>query len=514
MNAQFHTLQQEIVQMNSTLSEIKNQQFQQQIQEIKEDIDHVTTRVTEVEASIQFNDSERAAIKDNIKRIEQRQKEDMIRVQQMNNNQSAKVVTCDCSKRLDQLELTARKKNIIIAGVTERRDERLKHITLEILSNTNLPINLNDIEQAVRIGTFRQKGPPRPILVKFWDISVRDQIMANRYLIKSNPNCSKIWINEDLPEKNKKIRYKMKILGDLAVNLDHQVILKGEKSEIDGTTYSENTLDQLPQHLSLERAFTRDTPNGIAFHSEHSYLSSFYPTDINFNQNKYTTAEQGIQHSKAKVHKHEDIAQEIMKTHDPIKVKRLGDKIKPNEAWLKHQDKWAEEITFAKFDQNPKLAQALVKTKQAPLLECTLSSHWGVGVHITNPELYKKSFKPKGKNTLGKILEKKRADLRPSINATQPPPPPPPPPLLTHTVKPGNNSPAVTPAPPPIPPRTSPTPLPAHTDQSIGKKPAETDQPPLLPLNLSHINNNWLCTKRMHRGIPHHKISKITELLS
>ena len=82
MNAQFHVLKQEIVQMNGTLAEIKDQHFQQQIQQNKEEIDHVITRVSKVEASIQFNDSERAAIKDQIKHIEQRQKADAIRIQQ------------------------------------------------------------------------------------------------------------------------------------------------------------------------------------------------------------------------------------------------------------------------------------------------------------------------------------------------------------------------------------------------------------------------------------------------
>ena len=366
MNAQFHVLKQEIGQMNGTLAEIKDQQFQHQIHENKEEIEHITTRVSEVEASIQFNDSDRAAIKDQIKHIEQRQKNDATRIQQISEKQKKNPSKCDCSKRLDQLELAARKKNIIIAGVTEHKEERLKHLTLEILSNTNLPVNINDIEQATRIGMYKPKGPPRPILVKFWDVFVRDQVMANRHLIKNNPNCSKLWLNDDLPEATKKARYELKILAELAISLDHHVILKGDKIIIDGTTYSNSTLDQLPNHLSLERAFTRETPNGIAFHSEHSFLSSFHRADISFNNNKYTSSEQGIQHSKAKVHKHEDIAREIMQTEEPIAIKRLGDRIKPNEAWLKHQDKWAEEITFAKFDQNPKLAQALADTKQAP----------------------------------------------------------------------------------------------------------------------------------------------------
>ena len=156
--------------------------------------------------------------------------------------------------------------------------------------------------------------------------------------------------------------------------------------EKDGVTYSENTIDQLPQHLSLERVFTRDTSYGIAFHSKHSILSSFYPADIVYDYNKYTSAEQGIQHLKAKANKHKDIACEIMKTQDPIAKKRLGDRIKPSKAWQKHQDKWAEDITYEKFDQNPKLSPALTNTKQAPLLVCTLSKHLGVGVHITNRE--------------------------------------------------------------------------------------------------------------------------------
>ena len=123
----------------------------------------------------------------------------------------------------------SRKKNIVIAGVTEHKEERLKHLVLEILSNTNLPININDIEQANRVGMYRPKGSPRPILVKFWDVFVRDQVMANRHLIKNYPSCSHLWFNEDLLEAAKKMKNEMKILCDLAISLDHQVILKLRK---------------------------------------------------------------------------------------------------------------------------------------------------------------------------------------------------------------------------------------------------------------------------------------------
>ena len=510
MSLQFHVIKQEIVQMSETLTDIKQQQFQNQIQSNRDDITSLENRVSMTEASLTFNDTDRAAIRDHIKRIEQQQKENSNKIRQVKESQPSRDFSCDCSKRIDHLETEARKKNIIIAGVIEHKEERLKHIVLEIVSNTNLPISYHDIDQATRVGPFKLRGPPRPILVKFRDVAARDDIMARRHLIKNNPNCSKIWINEDLPEKVKKSRYQMKILGDLAVSLGHQVILRGNNISIDGVTYNDQTLDTLPPHLSLERAFTRETPNGIAFHSEHSFLSSFHKTNIEFNNNKYCSAEQGIQHTKAKITKHENIAREIMQTDDPVKIKRLGDKIQRNEQWSKSEDRWVEEITNAKYDQNPKLADALVRTKQAPLLECTMSNHWGIGLPITHPDLYKRSFKPKGKNTLGKILEKKREDIRRTIASTpvaqQPPPPPLPLPLplaLTATQQPPppptpdrdtittttttaaaaaatQNQPVTSTCPPPIPPR--PTPPPAH------KRPAQTEKkegnrPALQPLD-------------------------------
>ena len=77
-----------------------------------------------------------------------------------------------------------------------------------------MQVNYNDIQQVVRVGPYRAKGPPRPLLVKFKDIELRNQVLAQRHMIKNNPNCSKIWINEDLSEKAKKHRYELKILGE------------------------------------------------------------------------------------------------------------------------------------------------------------------------------------------------------------------------------------------------------------------------------------------------------------
>ena len=383
----------------------------------EEGIESLEKRTTEIEASIEFNDSDRAAIKDHIKLIEQRKKDSNAKINQLKITQESPQTTCRCSKRLDALEQEAKKKNILVIGVPESKGERLTYIVLEILSNTEVPVNHYDIEQTIRIGSFRTQGPPRPILVKFRDYTTKENVMLKRNQIKINPQCKNIWLNNDLIEETKRVRAEMKTLGDLAVNLGHTVILRGNGITIDGISYNENTLDTLPTHLSLERAYIRETPNGLAFHSRHAFMSNFSPAQFEYENISFKCSEQAIQWKRAKVHKQEAIAKEILNTDNPVKMKRLGDRIKLKEEWLKSQDHWVEIFNDAKYDQNPLLARKLAETKQAPLLECTKSAHWGIGMSITHPDLYRRSFKPKGKNTMGKILEKKRLDIQRTIAA-------------------------------------------------------------------------------------------------
>ena len=224
----------------------------------------------------------------------------------------------------------------------------------------------------------------------------------------------------------------MRTLGNLAVDMGHQVLLRGNNIIIDGITYDKNSLDKLPPHLSLERAYTRDTPNGIGFHSKHSFLSSFHEAPFRFNKTSYNCSEQAIQQIKAVTHKHEAIAKQIMKETEPLEMKRLGDQITTTEEWRRSENSLMGNLVDHKFDQNPHLTKKLADIKQAPLLECTMSKHWGIGMTINHPDLRKKSFKPQGNNFLGKILEKKREDIRRSTaqpdlhHATTTPHPPPP----------------------------------------------------------------------------------------
>ena len=371
--------------------------------------------MNDITDSIEFNDVDRNAIKDHIKTIEEKQKADHIKINKLLNKEQNDPKTCECSKRLENIENEQKKKNMLITGVRERKGENLKGLVLEILSNTQAQIDPYSVDQVVRVGQYNPKAPSEPILVKFIDFATKEAIMARKHLIKANPNCKNIWLNDDLSEENKRTRAEMRTLGNLAVDLGHQVLLRGNSIIIDGITYDKYSLDKLPPHLSLERAYTRETPNGIGFHSKHSFLSSFSYAPFTYDKTEYTCSEQAIQHIKAVTHKHEAIAKQIMRETEPLEIKRLGGQITTTEEWKKSENDLMEKLVDRKFDQNPHLAKKLAETKQAPLLECTMSKHWGIGMTINHPDLRKKSFKPQGSNHLGKILEKKREDIRRTI---------------------------------------------------------------------------------------------------
>ena len=351
VSLQFHAVKLEIVQLNTKVADIQKNQA---------DIVILEKRVNDITESIQFNDADRNAIKDHIKTIEERQKADHIQINELKNKDWQGPKTCDCSKRLDKLEIEQKKKNLLISGVRERKGENLKGLVLEILSNTKAQIDPYSIDQTVRVGQYNPKASPRPILVKFIDLATKEAIMARKHLIKTNPNCKHIWLNDDLSEVNKRTMAEMRTLGNLAVDMGHQVLLRGNNIIIDGITYDKNSLDKLPPHLSLERAYTRDTPNGIGFHSKHSFLSSFHEAPFRFNKTSYNCSEQAIQHIKAVTHKHEAIAKQIMKETEPLEMKRLGDQITTTEEWRRSENSLMGNLVDHKFDQNPHLAKKCV----------------------------------------------------------------------------------------------------------------------------------------------------------
>ena len=209
--------------------------------------------------------------------------------------------------------------------MVENKDENLKLLIKQISYDAGLTLTENQIAEIYRLGKFNPHDKrPRAIKVTFTTKGTRNHIYTNRFLIKQNPACKSIWINESLDEEQKHIRSEVRAIADLAKAQGKEARAAGDTAIILGIKYQHKTFSTLPKGITLEQAYTRELNGKIYFNSEHSSLSSFYPLEIEYNNHKYNTNEQGFQHQKAITMGKAEVADLIKKQTSPRKCKALG----------------------------------------------------------------------------------------------------------------------------------------------------------------------------------------------
>lgn len=135
------------------------------------------------------------------------------------------------------------------------------------------------------------------------------------------------------------------------------------------------------------------------FHGEHFYLSNFYDARVTWEGLTYLNSEAAFQAAKVLTNE-ERLPFTVL---PPNKAKRMGRQVKLRPDWEQVKTRVMEEIVRAKFTQNPDLAELLLSTGDAELIEGTTwgDTCWGIDLRTG-----------KGENRLGKILMKVRAELR------------------------------------------------------------------------------------------------------
>lgn len=145
-----------------------------------------------------------------------------------------------------------------------------------------------------------------------------------------------------------------------------------------------------------------------------SCLSQWYHSGFVIDNIYYPTAEHYMMAEKARLFNDQQKVSEILKANNPKLAKSLGRKV----AYFV-PDIWNERClavviagNFAKFSQNPELADFLLSTKQKILVEASpVDKIWGIGLsedtpNIDNPLIWR------GKNLLGFALMTVRQQLK------------------------------------------------------------------------------------------------------
>lgn len=146
------------------------------------------------------------------------------------------------------------------------------------------------------------------------------------------------------------------------------------------------------------------------------FLSNWHPAQFKDSLASdliFSNTEQAFMFWKARQFKDYAASQEIARTTDPQKVKKLGRAIKNfNEAeWNEHKFHYMVYANTLKFHQNNELARQLAGTKDKTLVEASpYDIIWGVGLAEDDPLILEEKNWC-GQNLLGKALMEVRKGL-------------------------------------------------------------------------------------------------------
>lgn len=149
-------------------------------------------------------------------------------------------------------------------------------------------------------------------------------------------------------------------------------------------------------------------------------FSNFWPVSFEVGGVIYSCSEQFLMHQKALLFGDAVSADTIMAATDPREMKKLGRRVTPFDpnVWEERCEKLVLPGLFAKFYQNPECGRILLETKDKVIAECApRDTIWGIGMGVTNPDRLDPQ-KWRGRNRLGNLLMRVRAQLQETIHDT------------------------------------------------------------------------------------------------
>ena len=197
-----------------------------------------------------------------------------------------------------------------------------------------------------------------------------------------------------------------------ARNANARARISYDKLVIEGHTYTVDLINEIPKQY--HPVHTKEVSDSvIAFYTAKSPLSNFYPSKFSEASIVFQSVEHYISYKKAMFFNDTRLAEEILKTEDPLKAKLLGKKVRNFNAkeWSQQQCLIMREGLSCKFSQNMALKDELAATRNMTLVEANPhDKFWGAGISIYDDKLQDPTSYP-GKNMLGKLLAELRASL-------------------------------------------------------------------------------------------------------
>ena len=312
-------------------------------------------------------------------------------------------------KEVTELYDHVNKRNLIFINVKLDRSRNAQSLRVQVTNYIKKHIsekcNEFDIEDVSITGQLRN-GLYR-LKVIFARAQHRDFTYINRQkLLKS----AQISIREDLHENTVQINRRLNRVNKAAKAKGLHSNIQKDRITINGVTYTNSNLSQLPYNYSLEVLSQKLTKTYIAFAGEDHFLSNRFPCNINVFGSHFISAEHAYQASKAKHHQNMVVLHKIENAKTAISAQEAGNEIPPSTSWDNIKVLVMTDILKSKFVQNPTLMSKLISLPKIEIIEATMHPFWGAKAPIQSKKFEEKSWT--GQNNLGKLLMKLQEELK------------------------------------------------------------------------------------------------------
>jgi hypothetical protein len=325
-------------------------------------------------------------------------------------------------------EAQARKTNLLFCGIPEDGQDTWAKCRSKVDRVMN-KMGLSSDPSQIRVDKVHRLGPPprvsrgrfmerdlrdtrpRPIIVSFNWYADRDRIWKARGTLRD----SNFHLEEDQPAEIEARKYRLMPIYKKAMSLaayKGRCFLNGDRLTINGTHYSVDTMDQLPEELNPELIATRTQADSTIFFSINSPLSNHHPAKFVVEGTEYLCNEQFYFSKRAEKMGDQPVQDRVMNTDNPREMLRHGRKAK-NINNLTEADLEAEEEKIMthgvreKFSQNKKLKDFLIATGVNKIGESAKNNaRWGTGMELAHKDAFNQNLW--AKNRLGEILESQR----------------------------------------------------------------------------------------------------------
>lgn len=131
---------------------------------------------------------------------------------------------------------------------------------------------------------------------------------------------------------------------------------------VDNVTYNFSQLEELPDGLKLSDSKLIAVKGGLAFSSQYSFLSNFYPCSFHINGQHFHCAEQAYQFIRAKRLGASEAVDKIMRAKSAKECKKLSYLCTSTSEWDQEKQERMKVIVQEKFYQNDNLQAKLLDT--------------------------------------------------------------------------------------------------------------------------------------------------------